>query len=678
MTDPVALGTDLGGTFTDIVLVADGELTVAKAPAALDQEVGFLDAVGDHLEAAEVEPAAVERFAHGTTVGTNAVLEDDLAPTALVTNEGFRDVLEIGRQDRPALYDLSVEAPRPVIERDRRFTVDCRVDETGTVEVDLSDDDLGAVVEAIRGADVAAVAVSLLFAFEHPDHERAIRDALSDALPSLSVSLSSEVHPEIREYERTLVTAINAGLQPVFEAYLDAVDRGFDRLGLDVPLAVMQSHGGTIEADVARERPVTTLLSGPAAGVEAAAHLGALSGHTDVITMDMGGTSCDVSLVAGGEPVRSTDVELGGRPIPVSMVDVHTIGAGGGSIGWIDAGGALRVGPQSAGAEPGPVCYGQGGQRPTVTDAHLLLGRLRPDAMLSAELAGDEAAVEAAFERELADPLGLSTTEAAAGILEVANASMERALRVISVERGHDPRRHALVAFGGAGPLHASALAPALGIETVIVPRHAGVLSALGLLLADEVHEHSQSMVRPLAAVDGTELRERFDALADAADTRLRGDDTAVRHERAIEARYVGQSYELRVPVEGELTDPSTLETVAERFHAMHEMRFGHAARDDPIEVVTLRLRAVATREPPPLAAVPQTGELADASIESGPVWFDGGFVETRRYDRTVLPTGTGFDGPAVIEGPDSTVVVEPGQSARVDEHGSLIIEVGR
>ncbi|MEZ3115432.1 hydantoinase/oxoprolinase family protein [Halobaculum sp. MBLA0147] len=725
MSRDVRVGADVGGTFTDLVTVADGTVTVEKVPSTPGAPA---DGVVDGLAASAADPAAIGFLGHGTTVATNAVLEGEWADTALVTTEGFADALEIGRQTRPDIYDFRATRPDPVVPRDRRHGVPERLDERGGVVEPLDEDAVRTLGRELAAEPVESVAVATLFAFENPTHERRIAELLRDAGVEAPISLSSTVLPEIREYERTLATALNAGLVPVFDEYVGSLAAETTAMGIEAPLRIMGSNGGLMAVDAARERPVETLLSGPAAGVRAAAYVAARAGsgadeapnptggtgtatpadgpgsagYDDVLTMDVGGTSCDVSVVTDGEPAVSTETTVGDYPVAVPTVDVHTVGAGGGSIAHVDAGGALRVGPQSAGADPGPVCYGRGGTEPTVTDAHLLLGRLDPEAFVADALDADAADVRAAFE-PLADELGQSVRETAAGVIEVANAATERALRVVSVERGHDPREFALVAYGGAGPLHAAALADRLDVPEVIVPRAAGVLSALGLLVSDVTYDYASSTVRPWADVSLATLRETFAGFEAEGREELAAaghDDDAVEIERAADLRYVGQSFELRVPV----PDPagfddatSYRETVAERFHTAHRRRYGHAEPSEPVELVTLRLRARGVVEPPALA-VGDDGEAggadgaeadgangggddggataADAVRTTRGVVFDGTERDTPVYDRERLVPGVAFDGPAVVEGPESTIVVHPEQRARVDDHANVIVAV--
>jgi len=673
MSQRARVGVDVGGTFTDVVVARDGGVRTYKVPSTPDApEEGVLDgleaAVADRLD-----PAGVEFFAHGTTVATNALLERTWAEAGLVTTEGFRDALEIGRQTRPSLYDVDAEKPDPVVPRDRRFEVSGRLDERGRELEPLAEDAVRSVAEELREQRVDSVAVSLLFAFENPDHERRVARTLREEL-DVPVSRSSEVLPEIREYERTLATAVNAALAPVMEGYVGALESGLAEAGVPTDLKIMASNGGTISARAARDRPVDTLLSGPAAGVQGAAHVAGAAGLDNIVTLDMGGTSCDVAIVRDGEPTISTEQAVGDYPVSVPMVDVHTIGAGGGSIAWVDAGDALRVGPRSAGAEPGPICYGRGGTRPTVTDAHLLLGRIDPGVFF----AGDDppvGAVREGVEEAVAGPLGMGVEAAAQGILDVANANMERALRVVSVERGHDPREFGLVAYGGAGPLHACRLAEELDIPRVLVPPTAGVLSALGLLISNTVYDYGTTMVRPWDAVEPATVADTLERFRREGRERLAGegfDPEERRFERSLDVRYAGQSFNLRVPVPEGDVDEGALAAVAERFHALHERRYGHASPGEPLELVAVRLRAVGAVEPPELAPPAEGGPASP--VERREVAFDGAVHDTPVYRRGDLTAATAFDGPALVEGTESTTVVHPGQSATVDGAGNLVV----
>jgi N-methylhydantoinase A len=673
------IGVDVGGTFTDVVTIQDGQIHVSKTPstpAAPDRAV--IDGVRESKDVVEFDYNKVEFFAHGTTVATNAVLEGNWAETALVTTEGFRDVLEIGRQNRPDIYDFDVQKPQPIVPRNRRFEVPERLDERGRVEIALDAEAAKEVATEILNEDIDSVAISFLFSYENPDHERQLRGILEE-LGCPSISLSSDVLPEIREYERTLATSLNAALKPVMDSYIGDLKASINELGIQADLQIMQSNGGIISSGLARRRPINTLLSGPAAGVQGAAHVAGLAGVGDIMTMDMGGTSCDVSLVRHGDPVVSTEVEIGEYPVGVPMIAVHTIGAGGGSVAWIDAGDALRVGPQSAGANPGPVCYGRGGTKPTVTDANLLLGRLDASRFLSDELETDTSEVELAIREQIADPLDMDVIAAAQGIVDVANANMERALRVVSVERGYDPREFGLVAYGGAGPLHATTLAKQLDIPRVLVPHTAGVLSALGLLISDLIHDFSSSMVRPWHEIKPADLAPVFQAFESQARDRLSReslDDDQILIERSVDLRYVGQSFELSIPLpDGEIT-PESIEATGAEFHDRHAQQYGHSSPTEPIELVTVRLRSRGMVNTPEISATGVSGSLDDAIRTDRQVVFDGFPLDTPVYDRELLPATSEFKGPAIVEGPESTVVIRPDQRAHVDPYGTLIVEV--
>ncbi|MFB6267514.1 MAG: hydantoinase/oxoprolinase family protein [Halodesulfurarchaeum sp.] len=682
------IGVDVGGTFTDVITVRpDGTIRSDKTPSTpAEPEEGVLDGLERAIDAG-VDGPTVEFLGHGTTVTTNAVLEGELPPTALVTTAGFRDVLEIGRQDRPALYDLSFERADPIVPRDRRFTVPERVGPDGEIISPLEDADARSVAEQIPDS-VEAVAISTLFSFREETHERRLEEAIARERPDVTVSRSAAVLPEFREYERTSTTAMNAALAPLIRSYLAGLQAGSEDLGIDQDWAVMQSNGGLMRGTAATERPVTTLLSGPAAGVKGAEYLAAAAGHEDVLTMDMGGTSTDVSLIEGGEPTHTTDWHIGDHPVRVPAVDIETIGAGGGSIAWIDEGGALRVGPRSAGADPGPAAYGRGGQRATVTDAHVVLGRLHPDYPLGGTLSVDVEAAEAAIERDVAEPLEQSLVESARGILAVARANMERALRVVTVERGRDPRRFALVAFGGAGPLHGPGLAAELSIPTVLVPRKSGVLSALGLLTSDLTHTFVTSMVTPVRDLSDEDLRSRFRSMIERGRDQLASEGIEGTHmsfEPGLDLRYVGQSYSLQVPLStvpgpaaetGEIPGGIDLESAIAAFHRAHESRYGHADVDEPVELENLRL--VARGEIPSVDLSFEPGTTLDEAVQGQRnVVFESTEELATVYDHDRLPPGSSFDGPAIVHGSAATTVVPPDQSVAVDDRGTLDISTG-
>jgi N-methylhydantoinase A len=649
------LGVDVGGTFTDVVILADGRLITAKVPSTpSDQSEGVLAGV----EAADFDAADLEAFAHGMTVATNALLERSGARLALVTTEGFRDVLEIGRQNRPSLYDLTRDRPPPLVPRELRFTVRERMGPEGEITA-LDEDDLARAVTAVREADVESVAVCLLFAFLHPEHERRVGEALRAELDGVHVSLSSEVLPEFREFERFATTAADAYLAPRLSAYLGQLAERASDAGLPAPL-VMQSSGGVVDLESAARQAAACVLSGPAGGVVGAAYAAAASGYEDVLTFDMGGTSTDVAPVIGGEAQTTTDSVVAGVPLKLPMVDVHTVSAGGGSIAWADAGGALRVGPQSAGAEPGPAAYGAGGEDPTVTDANLFLGYLEDGATLGGEVVLRRELAEDALER-LGSELGLDALETALGIVRVANAEMTRALRVISVERGLDPRDFALVAFGGAGAMHACALADELGMRTLIVPKAAGVLSALGLAISDVRRDYVEALLSPLDDLEADRLEGAFADL----EKRGREDLDDPRLARGADLRYRGQSFELTV-------DASEPDELAVRFHDGHEQRYGYRMDEEPVELVNVRLTATVAVEKP---ALHEDATDDDGRTGQRRASFEGDWTEVEVFDRSRMGAGAEVAGPALVEFPEATCVVAPGWAGRVDEAGSLVLE---
>ncbi len=655
------LGVDVGGTFTDAVLFDGERLHTAKLPTTPeDQSRAVIAAVEAVIERAGADASAVETFAHGMTVGTNALLEEGGARTALIATRGFADVLEIGRQDRPQLYRLCAPKPTPLIARELRFEAGERIGPEGVVEP-LDEDEPRRLVELVRDSGAEAVAVCLLFSYLDPSHERRIAERLRSELPEVHVSASHEVLPRFREYERCSTTAIDAYLSPLLGRYLGRLSKAARGADLPAPL-VMQSSGGAASAEEAARAGAWSVLSGPAGGAVGAGLLAELCGDGNALGFDMGGTSCDVCVVEGGEVKRTDSRTIAGRVIQLPMVDVHTVGAGGGSIGWQDSGGAMRVGPRSAGAEPGPACYGRGGSEPTVTDANLLLGRLAADSKLAGNVRLDAGAAEEAV-GALAASLGLDTTATAEGIVRVANQEMVRALRVVTVERGIDPRRFALLPFGGAGPMHAAAIAAELEIDRILCPRAGGVLSALGLCASDRRRDTARTVM--LAGADFT--AERVAAAVAELAAGLSADRDA-KPEVVYEMRYAGQGFEL--PVSGSThPDPADLE---ERFAVAHEQLYGH--RDPEAEVVLVHIRlALVTpgARPQPVAA---HGRLERGSRR---VRFDDAWIETPVL-RGEPPAMTRAQGPVVFELPESTLVVPPGWTTAVDGAGTIVAERDR
>ena len=668
------LGVDTGGTFTDFVFVdGHGRFRIHKqlsTPA--DPSTAILSGVaamgvGDRTD-----------VIHGSTVATNALLERRGARTALITTAGFTDVLAIGRQNRPDLYALTPQKPEPLVPAAWRFGVVERVSSQGDVLRPLDEDSVTAVLKAIQTDNIEAVAVCLLFSFLHPDHERQIKNRLQAANPALHISLSCEILPEYREYERTATTVINAYVAPLMGQYLSKLADGL----APRRLSIMQSNGGIISAATAGRQAARTALSGPAGGVVGARFVSGQSGFTDIITFDMGGTSTDVALCPGHLPTTA-EGEIADMPLRLPIIDIHTVGAGGGSLAAVDAGGALHVGPQSAGADPGPVCYGRplDGEprlmpesRVTVTDANLVLGRLDAHHFLGGTMTLDETAAREALAK-LAAIMKVSTPETAAwGVIQVANANMERAIRRISVERGHDPRRFTLVAFGGAGPLHACELAEALQIPRVLIPGVPGVLSALGMLAAAPTRDYSQTVMARHEAwgVEGAVwLAEQFAPLAARAVAEMAAEgleETAVTLQYSLDMRYAGQAHELKVPNAGTNTDPIGL------FHDAHEARYGYRQAGAAVEIVTARVTAVATVQPPQLPNKPiGPSDPSAAFVGQKPVWFKGQAHTADLYDREKLQPGNQFTGPAVVFQYDTTAVIPPGWRIFVDAVGNII-----
>jgi N-methylhydantoinase A len=694
----VRLGVDIGGTFTDFVWVdAAGRVRLHKRLSTPADPAGAVVAGAAEL-GVPADPAA--QVVHGSTIATNALLERRGARTALITTQGFADVLEIGRQNRPELYALVPHRPPPLVPREWRFELPERISAQGEVLRPLDPQAVRDLIPLLQAAQIESVAVCFLFSYLRPEHEQMVErmlevggqrseSAASDLRPPTSafyISLSSEILPEYREYERTATTVINAYVTPIMDRYLARLEAELAPRSL----RVMQSNGGCLSAAAARRQAARTALSGPAGGAVGALAVareawGSGAGtEPQIITFDMGGTSTDVCLCPGYLPLTSEgEIAALGLPLRLPIIDIHTVGAGGGSLARLDAGGALTVGPQSAGADPGPACYGRGGQIATVTDANLALNRLHPEHFLGGGMRLDVAAAQAALQ-PLAAQLG-GIQPAAWGIIQVANAAMERAIRKISVERGFDPAGFTLVAFGGAGPLHACELAARLGLPRVLVPRAPGVLSALGMLVADLVQDFSTTVLRPMAGLDASELAELFapwEARALAAmqaEIAAAGLSAPPRLERSADLRYVGQSFEINVPVRAGRPDPAAL---AADFHTLHEQRYGHAHPAEPVEVVNLRVRAVGVTPTLPFERLPPGGpDPAPARLGQQPVWFQtaGGSLEawpTALYDREGLRPGNRLPGPALLFQLDATTVIPPGWQGRVDGFGHLLLEL--
>ncbi len=676
----VEIGVDIGGTFTDVVCRgSDGSMRLVKIPTTRQNPSAGVRAALDLMRRDwSIAPQAIARFVHGTTVATNAVLEAKGAKIGLIATEGFRDVLEIGRQMRRAMYDLMLkpEAAGFLAPGHLRKEVRERVTANGTVLVPLDEASVERAVLELKSEGVAAIAVSLLFSFLDPAHERRIREIIERLAPGVMVSLSSEVDPAFREYERTCVTAFDAYLKPVVDRYLESMEGDLAAAGVRAPLQIMQSRGGIASSRIARRRPVRLFLSGPAAGVIGGLEVGRALGLDDLITIDVGGTSCDIALVSGGQPLIRSEGEIGGYAVRVPMVDVNAIGAGGGSVAWLDDAGSLRVGPHSSGSEPGPACYDRGGEAPTVTDASVLLGYIDPEYFAGGSLTLVPGRAREAIRRSIAEPLGMPIETAALGIHRVVNAQMAEAIRLVSIGRGIDPRGYTLVPLGGAGPLHATALARELGISRIVVPLHPGVLSAAGLLHAPIEHEVSTAFPRALDGLGWPEVRRALDALDRAGAELIRSEGiTPERCEIAASADvcYIGQSYHLEVPLSLAAADPLVL--LYRDFRAAHDRVYGHST-DAPARIVNLRsIHRSASAKPSPAryaaAGKSSKGRRRILTAESG------GFVEADIYERGSLEPGGRLAGPAIIEQGDTTTLIEPGWRAEVASNGTLILSPG-
>ncbi|MGI8903520.1 MAG: hydantoinase/oxoprolinase family protein [Solirubrobacteraceae bacterium] len=681
------LGVDVGGTFTDAVLAFDGRLVTAKAPTTpRDQSQGVIAAIEAVLRRAGRAPEEVTAFAHGMTVATNALLEGHGARTALVATEGFADIVALGRQNRADLYRLCKAQPAPLVGPELRFEAPERMTPEGPL-VPLSADRARELAQRIAGSGVESVAVALLHSYRHPEHERMLGAALTQVAPEAHVSLSHEVVGTFREFERTSTTEVDAALSPLLGHYLRALVGCAHAARIPQP-TIMQSNGGLIDAAAAAEHAAWTVLSGPAAGAAGAAFVARASGAPDALCLDMGGTSCDVCVVDGGVVQEHGAGTVAGRPLALPMVAVHTVGAGGGSVAWRDPGGALRVGPRSAGADPGPACYGRGGEEPTVTDAHLVLGHLAADAPLAGGVTLALGAAQDAIAR-LASELGLQAAECAAGIIRVADAEMVRALRVVTVERGIDPRRYALLAFGGAGPLHAAKIAQELGIERIVCPRAGGVLAALGLVVSPRRRDAQRSVFMRGGALTASAIAQAVSRLADQARQALGASQAQLQLAATYELRYRGQAFELAIAA-GTAPDPRELR---DAFEAEHEERYGYRDAEQELELVTIRVSATLPGAQVELGeggreAAGDAGD-GDAQRGAGPdgnavdaapfparrtLTLDGAEVEVDVL-RGAPPAGTPIRGPIVVELPESTLLVGGDWCGAVDATGTICLE---
>jgi len=672
---------DTGGTFSDFVYLNEetGEVSISKLPSTPDdpsrailQGIETLIGKGARLE-------DISYFCHGTTVGTNALLEGKGARTALLVTEGFRGIYPIGEQARPygaALFDVMFDKPAMLVPQSLTGEVRERVDFRGKVLRELDEAALRQTLRALKAQGIESLAVCLLFSFLHPAHEARVREIAQEEMPGASISLSSDIVPQIREYHRLSTTVINAYLQPILARYIAQLDRRLTDAGVATRQKyIMQSNGGMATFAAAARKAVTTVLSGPAGGVTAGAYACRMTGYQNIITFDMGGTSCDVALIKDGEPFVASRGKIEGRDIAVPMMDINTVSAGGGTIARLDRFGALQVGPESAGAVPGPACYGRGGTMPTITDCNLVMGHLSADSFLGGKMRLDAGKAREAVADKIAQPLGMAIEAAAKGVVAIIDVKMEEAIKAISTMRGHDLRDFMLLAFGGAGPVHAGRIARDLAMAGVIVPLYPGVYSAIGLIMSDVKHDHVQSRLSLLSDLAPEDVQAIFTPLETLATEELHDDgfaNDAIRIERALDMRYAGQGYEVSMPYRE--TDGG-LEALRRRFDELHRAMFGHMAPEEPVEVVSYRVRGVGLVPPVKMPRLKRTGaSLADALREKRRLRMDGEPIDCPVYQRERLDVGLSLRGPTILDQFDCTTVIYPGQTARVDEWKNLII----
>ena len=678
------IGVDSGGTFTDVCLFDDasGRVAVWKVSSTpSDPSDGIARGVEEGLHVVGAVAADIDYFGHGTTVATNALIQHRGVKTGLITTGGFRDLLEIGRQKRPDLYDMQADKPPVLVSRDLRLEVPERMRHDGTVETPLDEDAFRNAVRTLRAAGVEAVAVCFLYGFVSTEHESAAARILAEEFPDAFASISHQVAPEFREFERLSTTVVNAYLGPVMRRYIGRLAERLTGLGVTATPHLTQSNGGVIGFGQAARLPVRTVLSGPSTGVVGAQAIGRAVGIEEIITFDMGGTSTDVALLANGQCRLTGEAMVHGYPIKATMLDIHTVGAGGGSIAFIDNGGLLKIGPRSAGADPGPVCYGRGNDEATVTDANVVLGTLNPSFLLGGRMPVRRNLAVAAIDR-LASALGMERMATAAGIISVVTANMARAIRVISVQRGYDPRDYTLMAFGGAGPLHAARLARELDISRILVPRNPGILCAMGLLLTDLRADFAVTRLSLLAPSALPGVRDSFSELDAMAAEWFAAEGIPApdrRTARTVDMRYAGQNYELPIVLPDGEIGPDTLLALADCFADAHRRMYGFIAEEDPVQLVTFRVEASGVVPKATFEAQPDAGPDASVAIVSSrEVWMSetGGFAACSVYDRNRLRAGNRFAGPAIVEQMDATTVVPPGWVARVEPFLNVILEV--
>lgn len=676
------LGVDVGGTFTDIVLFDEKtkRLLITKVPSTpRDQSEGVIEGIKKIVRIAGIEYSEIISFVHGTTVATNTLLERKGARTALITTEGFRDIFEIGRQTRPDLYDFWAKRPKPPIPRYLTFEVPERVYYDGEIGKKLDEAKAGQIVAELKKAGVESVAISFLHAYTNPSNEKRMREIVSEAMPDVYISTSHETLPEIKEYERLCTTAVNAYLMKKVQAYIDNLVKRKETLDIKPKLQVMQSNGGIMGAGAAAKRSVHTVFSGPAGGALAGLHMSKLIGEKNVITLDIGGTSTDLVLIENNQLKLTTQGEIGGFPIKVPAIEVHSLGAGGGSLAWIDDGGTLRVGPQSAGADPGPACYGLGGVEPAVTDANLVLGRLSATNFLGGEMPLTPQLSESAIGDKIASKTGLSLTEAALGIIRVVNSNICGGVNVISTEKGYDLREFTLIAFGGAGALHAAELANELKMKRVVVPLYPANFCAIGEAVASVRYDYVRTNVKPVNGISVNEYNDLYQRMKNEAVAHLMEEGYSQKEiifNGNADMRYAGQFWELNVPVPAQLSSAGELQKVARDFHDTHKKTYGYSLEDVSIEFVNFRLSAVVMTPTLEFVEEPEGKDTSKQALKGNrSVFFERKPLDCPIYDRDRLAPGSVFRGPAIVEEYASSTIVPPGSLAKIDRFRNIIIE---
>jgi len=675
------IGIDTGGTFTDVVLFDEKGLCITKTHSTPSNPgIAVINGINKIAHIHGIDPKEIDFLVHGTTVATNSLLEYKGVETAILLTEGFKDILSIARQTRPKLYDWFVKRPDPFIPRHLRYEVSERVIYTGEVIRPMNEVQISRIARELREKNITSIAVCLLHSYANPAHEIEIREVFTKEFPEAKICLSSDILREIREYERMSTTVINAYVMPIIERYLAYLQERMRDQEIKVELNIMQSNGGIMTAETAARKSVNTILSGPAGGVIGCMAIGEQARLENYITVDMGGTSFDISLIYKNKINYRTESEMAGHPISAPMIEIHTIGAGGGSIAWIDHGGALKVGPQSAGADPGPACYRKGGNDPTVTDANLVLGRLNPEYYLGGEVEVDVNAAKEIINDKIAKPLNLTLEEAAEGILKVVNANMIRGIKTVSVEKGYDAREFAIISFGGAGSLHAIDLARELDMSEVVIPLYPGANSAVGLLTADFRYDYSMTFFFKVNELSLDDLNAAYNQLEQQGIEQMEKEKISsgnIRLIRSVDMRYSGQAYELNLPVLGGTLTADSLKSINQQFHSQHKTLYGYAREKEATEFVYLRLSSVAILEKPKFlkAALPSK-DPSGALKGHRQVYMEGQFVETPIYERDRLKPGNTFLGPAVIEQLDTTSMIYQGQNVFIDEYNNVRIKL--